>query len=296
MVKKIAICVGQNSYAPASGVTPLNGCVNDALLIGEMLRMAGFHKVRQVHNEAATQTGILGRLEDAVASLREGDYLVFWNSSHGYQVTDRSGDELYDYKDEAICTWDTDPRAPLTDDKFAQILTRAHPGAFVFFGSDSCHSGTLTRASASGSADHRQPRRWIPPEDIRFRSGEPIINLGDYVRGMSQPEPASAPVRPFGLLGREPEALRHVLLSGCRAEQVSWDAKLGGRFHGAMTYHFAIAVLRAWQQGSAITYGEAHRQACEGIIEARFDQTPQLEGTLELTSTPVFGHTPKPVV
>jgi hypothetical protein len=290
MPKKIAICVGQNSYAPASGVTSLNGCVNDAVLVGEMLRMAGFDRIHQVHNEAATQAGILSRLEDAVASLSQGDYLVFWNSSHGYQVTDRSGDELQSYTDEAICSYDTDPRAPLTDDRFARILGRAHPGAFLFIGSDSCHSGTLTRATAT--ADGRQPRRWIPPDDIRFRSGAPILDLGDYVRGMSQPEAEPLPVRPFGLLGQDPEQLRHVLLRGCRGDQVSWEAKLGKRFHGAMTYHFAIAVLRAWQQGSPITYGEAHRQAVDGVIEARLDQTPQLEGTLELTSTPVFGYKP----
>ncbi|MEM7025909.1 MAG: caspase family protein, partial [Pseudomonadota bacterium] len=115
MPKKIAICVGQNRYAPESGVSPLNGCINDALLIGEMLRKAGFDRVRQVHDQQATQAGILGRLEDAVASLGVGDHLVFWNSSHGYQVTDTSGDELYDHMDEAICSHDTDARSPLTD-------------------------------------------------------------------------------------------------------------------------------------------------------------------------------------
>ena len=35
---KIALCVGQNNYDPSTGVTPLRGCVNDTLLIGEMLR------------------------------------------------------------------------------------------------------------------------------------------------------------------------------------------------------------------------------------------------------------------
>ena len=223
MPKKIAICVGQNSYAPRSRVKPLNGCVNDAVLIGEMLRMAGFDRIRQVHDEAATQAGIMDRLEDAVASLREGDYLVFWNSSHGYQVTDRSGDELYDYQDEAICSYDTDPRVPLTDDRLAQILARAHPGAFVFVGSDSCHSGALTRATPT--ADGRQPRRWIPPDDIRFRSGEPIIKLSDYVRGMSQPEHEPLPVRPFGMLGREPEELTGIYSNGivCCLQRLQLD-------------------------------------------------------------------------
>lgn len=62
MPKKIAVCIGQNNYDPSTGVSPLRGCVNDALLIGEMLRFAGFNIVRQVHNEAATQEGILEKL------------------------------------------------------------------------------------------------------------------------------------------------------------------------------------------------------------------------------------------
>ena len=290
MPKKIAICVGQNRYAPWSGVSPLNGCVNDALLIGEMLRMAGFDHIRQVHDHAATQVGILGRLEDAIASLGAGDHLVFWNSSHGYQVRDRDGDELEDHRDEAICSYDTDPRAPLTDDKFARVLAHAHPGAHVFFASDSCHSGTLTRTGVS--ADARRPRLWLPPDDIRFRSGEPMIDLSTYVGGLRPPVPTPPPARLFGLFGRPPEAIDHVLLTGCRADQVSWDAMLGGRFHGAMTYHFAIAVLRAWKEGQAITYREAHRQACGGVTRAGFDQSPQLEGGAELIDLPVFGFVP----
>jgi metacaspase-1 len=102
------------------------------------------------------------------------------------------------------------------------------------------------------------------------------------------PEPA----RLFGLLGRPPEAMDHVLLTGCRADQVSWDAMLGGRFHGAMTYHFATAVLRAWKRGEAITYRQAHRRACEAVTRAGFDQSPQLEGGEELTNLPVFGYVP----
>jgi hypothetical protein len=141
---RIAICVGQNEYSPSSGVTPLGGCVNDALLVGELLRSAGFD-VRQMHNQAATQENILQSLKMAVSKLRAGDYLVFWNSSHGYQAQDQSGGDELDYRDEAICTFDNDVTNPLIDDKFASILSRANPDAIIFFGSDSCHSGTVTR-------------------------------------------------------------------------------------------------------------------------------------------------------
>ena len=299
MGRKTALCVGQNKYGPWTGVTPLRGCVNDALLIGEMLREAGF-AVRQIHDEAATQTGLVGRLETAVAKLRAGDYFVFWNSSHGYQVTDRSADELYDGRDEAICTYDTDPRDPLMDDKLAKIFSRANPRAFVFIGSDSCHSGTLTRDAAlglreNGDGAYRAPRLWVPPEDIRARAGRPAFDLWRYFDEEDEPPQYVAaeeePLRTFGRLGHPPPEVAHVLLSGCRAEQVSWDAQFGRRFHGAMTYHFTKAVLAAWKAGRAITYREAHATAVE-TIKPDFDQDPQLEGPDEMKDSPVFGYRP----
>jgi hypothetical protein len=377
---KTALCVGINAYAPGPGApSSLRGCVNDALLIGELLRTAGFD-VRQVHDAGATQEAILDRLEEEVAQLRAGDYFVYWNSSHGYQVTDRSGDELFDQRDECACTYDTDPRDPLTDDKFARILGRAPAGATVFFGSDSCHSGTLTRlfvdAITQGDDEgYRQPRLWIPPDDIRFRSG-PVLNLDGYVqrervdlaayvpataagddttlrlqaaadivaagpatkdfgstpdprairealRSMVAREPsrtstrssrrskAATPVtqlaeievadpqvqglRQFGQLSRDvndEEQMNHLLLSGCRSEEVSYDASFSQGFHGAMTYNFATAVLQAWRDGRTITYSEAWNAAQQGLDGGNFNQHPQLEGPRALKDAPVFGYRP----
>lgn len=143
MIRKIGICVGQNEYDPNTTVTPLRGCVNDALLIGEMLKKAGY-TVIQLHDKQATQAAILQSLKTEVEQLREGDFLVFWNSSHGYQVPDKNPDET-DTQDEAICSYDTNFNDPLIDDKFREILQRVPKQANVFFGSDSCHSGTVTR-------------------------------------------------------------------------------------------------------------------------------------------------------
>jgi len=310
MATKIALCVGQNKYDPSTGVTPLRGCVNDTLLIGEMLRRAGF-EVRQVHDQAATQRGILDRLSIEVAKLREGDYFVFWNSSHGYQLNDREGDELYDFLDEAICTYDTDPRDPLTDDKIGRILYRADPKATVFLGSDSCHSGSLTRAMLAEPAgnDGWQPRLWIPPDDVRFRSGTTLIDLDAFAEGsetslvdrkasgeeaVEQIQPTRKELRRFGVVGREVQEkdMGHLLLSGCLPEQTSADAPFPEGWYGAMTYNFSKAVLRAWRVGNAITYGAAHEAALTGLKQGEFEQEPQLEGPDRLKDTPVFGYEP----
>jgi hypothetical protein len=313
MAKKVAVCVGQNEYGSAD-IPPLRGCVNDTLLIGAMLRKAGF-EVRYVQNEAATQRGILDRLSIEIAKLRKGDYFVVWNSSHGYQVNDREHDELYDYRDEAICTYDTDPRDPLTDDKLSQVLSRADPDAEVFLGFDCCHSGTLTRAfvraeTVDGSETYRRPRLWVPPDDVRSRPGTQLIDLDAFIEGKSssvdsdayaeatgvyhlQPPPDLG-LRRFGLLGREAQEddMGHLFLGGCKAEQVSYDNQFSEGFYGAMTYHFAKAALAAWNNGKAITYREAHEVASSGVREAGFQQEPQLEGPDSKKDAPVFGYQP----
>ncbi len=60
-----------------------------------------------------------------------------------------------------------------------------------------------------------------------------------------------------------------------------------------MTYNFAKAVLRAWRNGKAITYGEAHEAALEGLAQGEFEQKPQLEGPDRLKDAAVFGYEPQ---
>jgi hypothetical protein len=85
----------------------------------------------------------------------------------------------------------------------------------------------------------------------------------------------------------------HLLLAGCEAGQVSWDAKYPQGYHGAMTYHFARAVLTAWEGGQAITYAAAQQAAAAGIRANGLVQDPRLEGAQDLKGAPVFGYVPR---
>jgi len=69
--------------------------------------------------------------------------------------------------------------------------------------------------------------------------------------------------------------MNHLLLSGCNDREVSYDAKIGGRFHGAMTY-YALAAIKA--ANYKITYAELVRQTQRGLDTAGYPQHPQLEG------------------
>ncbi len=79
--------------------------------------------------------------------------------------------------------------------------------------------------------------------------------------------------------------MNHVLLSGCRDVEVSWDAKIGGTYHGAMSYHALKAIRDA---GSQITWAELAERLQVMLDDAGYDQHPQLEGPDDSKQRQVF--------
>ena len=69
--------------------------------------------------------------------------LVFTNSSHGTYLADEDGDEPR--FDEAMCPWDCDDRL-LVDDELRDLFDDLPAGVRGTIVSDSCHSGSVTRA------------------------------------------------------------------------------------------------------------------------------------------------------
>jgi hypothetical protein len=326
MTRKIAICIGLDRYASYTNIPNLEGCVNDALLIGQMLKVAGF-TVYQLHNELATKLKIIELLKTEASSLKAGDYFVLWNSSHGYQIPDRDGDEP-DGLDEAICTYDTNYNSPLTDDELIKTINDAinsevADSVNLFFASDSCHSGHLSDffedfnkdksplQTPGGTRGHAmpRPRLWFPPTADAYS-----LNLGEYVPEMEDSTnlddtkaDKSKKAEKNCIFGKlDPDKLKKLkcqflFLSASASEQTSCEAVFPlhtpkgsparNRIHGVMTYNFAMAVLEAWKEEKPITYQQVIDIVNQRIKEAEFKQTAQLEGLADLGDKPVFGHT-----
>jgi len=303
MAQKTALCIGLDQFSADMAMPALSGAVNDALLIGGLLREAGFD-VRQLHNAAATRAAIVQRLDAAVANLRAGDTFLFWMSTAGYQIQHRCGDALVHGVDEAVCTYDTDARDPFTDDVLACSFARAHPEARLFIGIDACHSASVTRrrwqdlhqSRPEGDMLYGAPRLWLPPDDVRFRSNPVDFDFWrldeDTITERTVVQPCR-PVRRFGRL-RGLDHPNHMLLTGAKLHQFSWEAHLGGQRHGAMTYCLAKAVVGAWKAGATPTYAEAHRQSVAVLAEDGFAQEPVLEGPSARLNQPVFDITDPP--
>jgi metacaspase-1 len=270
MAKK-AFCVGINDY-PYDG-SDLNGCVNDAQAWAELL-MSHYDfpraDVKLITDAEATKANMIAGIKGLLAGAKAGDVLVFTNSSHGTYIADTSGDEPS--YDEAMCPYDV-ADALLVDDELRELFADFPQGVQLSIISDSCFSGTVTRAIVSDVL----PGLLKTPDDRRVRFLNPALR-GSRVL----PNPWKA--RPK----REqyPESqMREILMSGCTDKEYSYDALIGGVYHGAMTY-FALQAIR--QANYQLTYAQLHSRINYLLNEAGYPQHPQLEGRSQHKKRQIF--------
>ena len=262
---KRALCVGINDY-PGFG-SDLAGCLNDASDWAEELRRRGY-AVTMLLDRHATRAGIVDELRRLVEGAPPGARLVFTYSGHGSWLPDDDGDEP-DGRDEMLCPYDVGPDRFLLDDDLAEVFDRKPDGARLYFISDSCHSGTVSRFAPplSIEATALRPRpRFLPPASILT---EPAVR-DRLARAAHSMAPGH---RKFPAL----------LAAACGDLEYSFDASFNGRPNGAFTrvaldaLKKAPATPRAWME-------EIRRH----LPTAAYPQTPRLYGRKEAMMGPMF--------
>jgi hypothetical protein len=270
MAKK-AFCVGINDY-PYDG-SDLNGCVNDARAWAALLTDHfdfPSSDVRLVTDAEATKRALVEGIKHLLAGARAGDVLVFTNSSHGSYVADTSGDEpTYD---EVLCPYDVADNV-LADDELRELFAELPARVALTMISDSCHSGTVTRAAVSENLPGLRV-----PDDRRVRFLNPALRGSRVLANPWKARPKRQ--------DKYPESkMKEVLLSGCTDKEYSYDALLGGIYHGAMTYFALQAIRDARYQ---ITYAQLLARLGYLLDEAGYPQHPQLEGSNRNKKRPLF--------
>ncbi len=254
---KRALCVGINDY-PVRG-SDLKGCVNDAKAWAALLHdHFGFDaaNVTLLLDEQATKSRILAEIDRLLAGAKRGDVIVFTNSSHGTYVADENGDESR--YDEAICPYDMKQHL-IVDDELRERFASLPAGVHLTVLTDSCFSGSVTRGDLPDTPDDRR-QRFVNPSVIGRRE---IAN----VRHVASPRgPEKFPE----------QKMKEMLISGCRDNQYSYDARFGATYHGAMTY-FALEVIRA--ANYRLTYQQLWDALVVRLESEGYDQEPQVEGT-----------------
>lgn len=260
-MEKRALCVGINDY-PYEG-NDLNGCVNDAQAWADLLvDHYGFPRenIKMLLDADATKANILANLEGLVTGAKTGDMLVFTNSSHGTYVADTSGDE--EKYDEAMCPYDCETNL-IVDDELREMFTKLAKGVGLIIISDSCFSGTVTRAAIAENIPGLKT-----PDDRRVRFLNPAL-MGRAV--LQNPWKAM----PKGKTKFPESKMKEVLLSGCTDKEYSYDALINGKYHGAMTYFALQAIQEANYQ---ITFQQLIKRLLFLLDNEGYNQHPQLEG------------------
>ena len=265
---KNALCIGINNY-PGTHMD-LQGCVNDANDWAAALAARGF-KVAKLLDDQATKAAMVKAMNDLIGKASKGDSLVITFSGHGTYQPDTDGDEA-DGLDEALCPYDLQTKGEaLIDDEIRQIFGARKSGVRIVLISDSCHSGTVTRAAAAEKDADTRPRfmpmgNWLPAKLLpKDRAGKPATTM-------------VAPAGTSPLLGAYSNKLGDLLLSGCKEgpNNYSYDARIGGRYNGAFTY-YALKALKGLKEGA--TYADWHKAIVKYLPSASYPQSPQIVGS-----------------
>ena len=262
----------------------LAGCVNDARDWQDLAVELGYRPLTILEPSRAA---LLGALEGAVGRLRYGDRLLVTYSGHGSWVPDRDGDEP-DGRDEALVPSDYRTTGLLLDDELLDVWTRIPFGARVVFVSDSCHSGSVTRfasldpaavgrrdvgpaayeRSALSRIPHIANARFLPPAEVLLPDPGPELERLERA--------AALPV------AGKPRPSRVALLSGCRDDEVSYDATIDGRPRGAASWAY-LAALRSLARPTSTTrptLAAWHAEATRLLVGTPYEaQHPQLSAT-----------------
>lgn len=132
--------VDQNHYG---GLQDLKSAVNDAVFMKSIAETYEYDTIVSLHNQQATSAAVLDTLHGWADQLRAGDILFISYSGHGGQIDDPNYYTTDDRgADETWCLYDRQ----LLDDELYAAFAKFEEGVRILVVSDSCHSGTVTKA------------------------------------------------------------------------------------------------------------------------------------------------------
>ena len=218
--------IGLNRVSPAayggwSG--KLSGCHNDADAMAEIAIARGARCNILLSPDATMQ-----RVIDAIYLISQDaqpcDTVMITYSGHGGQVPDGSHDET-DGFDETWVLYD----GMLIDDDLNILLAAFKKGVRVVVVSDSCHSGTVTKAEAMG---------WSP---IPGMARNDVKAAPAYACRIA---PRSSPSQQQAFIKKPRMKASIVLLSGCQDNQFSYDGAINGLFTEKLLQVYAGGTLQ----------------------------------------------------
>lgn len=231
MPKGVSIHIGLNRVDPAhyqGWDGQLTACEFDAEDMLAVAKSRGFASRQLILTEDATSANVAAAIAAAAAGCKSGDIVLITYSGHGGQVPDTNHDEsrlptgLKDKYDETWVLYDRQ----LVDDELYALWRRFKSGVRLVVLSDSCHSGTVTKALPSflepaGATTGGGAPRWLPLEQSLkvYRANRKLYDAIQKANPSAEKTPVRASV---------------LLISGCQDNQTSMDGPRNGLFTGTL--------------------------------------------------------------
>ena len=274
--KALSLHIGLNAVSPAayggwSG--ELAACEFDAKDMAAIAKSQGM-KSTVLLTKQGTRAKTLAAMRKAAKQLKKGDLFFLTYSGHGGQVPDVTGEEI-DKQDETWCLYD----GQLIDDELYFELSGFAAGVRILVLSDSCHSGTVTRAvppPLDGTKVAGRSKMMPPAVAMRtYREHQAFYNKLQHDVAKAAGKASTAdPDTVLAQLAVSPRltaiakkfSAAAILISGCQDNQTSMD----GEHNGAFTEQ----VLTAWNHGNYRgNYAKFHAAVKAGLPAS---QSPNL--------------------
>jgi hypothetical protein len=255
MAKGIALTIGLNAVDPkhyAGWSGELTACEADAKDMANIAKSKKF-QVETLLTKEATRAKVKGMISKVAKDLKSGDIFMLSYSGHGGQLPDLNNEEL-DERDETWCLFD----GQLVDDELNSMFAEFSKGVRILIFSDSCHSGTVSKAldsygrpnplTASSGAPLRQ--KCMPREYLGAVYRE---NQAFYDKILKKPAVNEEDIKASALL-----------ISGCQDNQYSMDGERNGLFTSQL--------LAVWKDGK---YSRSYKTFHKDIVKRMpREQTP----------------------
>ena len=245
-----ALIVGIDAYA--APLRALEGCVNDARAMEDLLERRYGAKCAVLLNERATRQNIIDGFRGHLAQAGAGDSAVFFYAGHGSQVPtgglfatiEASG------KLQSLVCIDSRPDGyDLVDKDIAVLISElADKGAHVTLLMDSCHSGSISRAVDDRGTATKPPLVRSAPDRSDLHPQEAFVRR----RNVSDAEALNMTLA--SVEGFKPDVSgRHLLLAACESSQSSQE--VAEQRHGL----FTLCLLQALgSSDEGLTYDELY--------------------------------------
>ncbi|KAJ3044110.1 Ca(2+)-dependent cysteine protease [Rhizophlyctis rosea] len=289
--KRKALFIGINYFGQQS---ELRGCINDVWNVHRWLTKNYPYAPQEIlvltddqkdPTRIPTRQNITNAMRWLVAGAAPGDAFFLHFSGHGSQQRDADGDEE-DGTDETIVPVDYKTAGQITDDEMNAILVRPLPqGSRLTAIFDCCHSGSMMDLPYTYSITGQQEIVVRDNAKELLQSGMKIgmaLLTKNKLGALMEAKNLAQNLMQGGAGGsekarRKTEMMKGsqalvVQFSGCRDDQTSADASIGGNATGAMSW----ALLTALEQNNYhMTYTQVLRDT-RNLLQGKYKQIPQM--------------------